>query len=625
MEPNIDIKFNEIDNKIGDLSILGVDSTVEKFNQVDSSLEDMVSIKKYGVSYGDVDNATSLTTAIVSSAGKKLHFPAGTYIIKTVLNATVTDDIEWIADGSVVIKYTGAETDSDLMTINLNGHNIKITGDFTIDADNKSKVGLFIKNDTVANMNFAVDCYINRIKVKNIYSKTVGQSACGMRIYGAFNVVKIENCEAHNISRAVGVGIPGNQGTIGISISWDGTINHYVRQAVVVDSIFDNITSDEVDGSADNADCDGLHVMGLSSALNGGTKPDTVLIVRGGKYINCRGRSIKSQMQSNTIISPTFIRDNVKSIPDGVEVDFQKGSGVLRDFKCRYKALPDGTTPFGTSFKICGGLTLGDTTSEGAIIIEGGEVVNNVDPAVGKIYYFASIQTLGSSTLNSIIIRNNTILGIGKLDAMLYGNLSGIKSLIAENNVIANMGTNFIYSTGAMGNVKVAINNNHSITTQNVVLLRVATSDLSLPQLTSYGNINFWQWLDSNNVGTVYMDECIRVNKIGAKGVTTGGILALESMVIANDTAVAFGKRGMDGNCIYFISTSYDKLSQGIFAHNGTVLDLCGGVSTNIIYGDGVYPNVAGKLNVWMDTTTKKINVRNRLGVSVTVTLSSLG
>jgi hypothetical protein len=83
----IDTEMKEIDNKIGDLSSLGVASTVEKFNKVDSSLADIVTINFVKDCGGVGDGVTDNTNAFVTLSSKvnlrggncTILFPHGIY------------------------------------------------------------------------------------------------------------------------------------------------------------------------------------------------------------------------------------------------------------------------------------------------------------------------------------------------------------------------------------------------------------------------------------------------------------------------------------------------------------------------------------------------------------------
>ena len=557
-----------------------------------------ISFTTEGTVYPEWWGSEGLDSAIESlTAGGSIVFKGGTYALTAGVSATLAGPQNWVALSPTTIQYTGAEI-TNMVYLSLAGYKITMRGPIVFDANNDARYGLRIDNFS-ATMADATDLILEDVKAINAYSTDVitNIGSAGIFIYGGFNKVTLINCGASDISRAAGVGNPGVSGSVGISVTHGG-INLYPRQVEIINPYIDTVTSEEADGAGANVDCDGLDVLGPAADANGGLKLDTSLIVTGGRFINCRGRSIKSQMENNVITGPTFIRtaSGDKTIASGVEVDFQRGSGVLRDFKCNYSTLTGGGTPFGASFKIVGATCSAVATNgEGAMLIDGGEIIINYPAGSGNMPYFFVPASAAGGLFQSVILNNNTFLGDGRTATFVYGDLSKVKRLTITNNSFTRLASGLVHTTADADACTLIAQNNYVVIAGNQVLW---TADAGDPPLLKTP-------VNNSGLNAVYF-------AVNGEGVS-----------VADDASYIFARQLSSSIYgIYSLTSNFNDTAQAFFAcDTDTQIDLTNGLSTSVVYGNAANPDTDGKLNVW--TSDNRINIKNRLGSTRLFSLSA--
>ncbi len=96
-------------------------------------------------------------------------------------------------------------------------------------------------------------------------------------------------------------------------------------------------------------DADGIKLFGKPVGGVGANKRMGVARVHGGVFTDCQGRNVKFQCSEAYLLdSPVSIRQNVVSIVQSVDWDFQCGNGVLEDPQYIYKKN-GATSPLGAS------------------------------------------------------------------------------------------------------------------------------------------------------------------------------------------------------------------------------------------------------------------------------------
>lgn len=383
------------------------------------------------------DNASiSVTDAVVQhddslaindalSYSGDVIFNSGVYLITQQLTATITKSTNLKANGEVVLRHNGTNN-GYILKINANKFDIQLIGDFVFDGNNTAARGLIIDNSTSV-MDDAITFYSSDLKLRNFYSTTEGVGSFGARLKGGFNVVEFDRVICENVSRAQGVGIPFSQGSIGIQVTHDG-VGAYAKQVIFNNPIIREITSDELDGDPNNVDCDGLSVF----SPNDNNASSSIIVVNGGEFSDCRGRSIKSQMGNSQINGTSFVRRNIKSMGNACEIDVQRGLGIIKDINCRFYPMGDASSPLGDSYTVITGNHI-TADYKGNMIIENVQIIADV---TDYQFYFCVFDA--SQQMSLFKIKGVSLLSgfDANLHSLLRCDVSKIDNVIVENNTI---------------------------------------------------------------------------------------------------------------------------------------------------------------------------------------------
>jgi len=393
---------------------------------------------------GTTNMSVAIGKAHVASANGAVLWKSATYAMSAGESITLTGSCTWMSEGITTIKYTGASA-ATMIYLALGGDFTISGGKVILDGNSTVGTGLRVDNDK-ATMADAVDMTIRDLEAKNFYSDANSRNAMGFYAYGAFNKIMFDNCKAKNISRAAV--LTGSPACIGYGYGHGGIVN-YAKSVTFINPVIDTVTNADATGAETEVDMDGINITGPDANANAGVKMPTSLVVLGGTFRNCTGRSIKSQMESNLVDGPTFIKDSdmlKKAAASIQEVDFQYGSGVLTNFKCRYGLNAGGTTPFPTSWAICNASVRGFAVEEGALVVTNGEITNDIPQATDLMPYLVTlVRTAGN--FQSVIVSNNTFLGVGAVDTFILNNSDYVKKIVANDNYINDLGVSLIYGT----------------------------------------------------------------------------------------------------------------------------------------------------------------------------------
>lgn len=152
----------------------------------------------------------------------------------------------------------------------------------------------------------------------------------GIYIEGGLRNVRLDRPIIRDVLLGSEAGVQGSRGAKGITFSSTGSA--YSLHIEVNDPWIENITS--VDTTY-NFDQDGIHFQVPSNV--GGFVPSNTIRVRGGKFVNCWGRSIKVQALNAIIDGAHFERTTGWSnAPALMEIDFQYGGGVAKNLTYNY-------------------------------------------------------------------------------------------------------------------------------------------------------------------------------------------------------------------------------------------------------------------------------------------------
>jgi hypothetical protein len=402
-------------------------------------------------------NAAAINCAIRAASGGELEWPAGTYSPISAISVTLTGKTRWTAKGPVTIEYGGPTSIAALMTLELGGFDCILEEQLTIDGNYLVGTLLRINND-VDSMANAANLIMSGIRLQNAYSDTNGRNSFGVFIYGAFNQIVIDRPYVYNISRAAG--LAGTPATQGLSIT-NKSLTSYVRTVSITDPYVDTVTSEDAVEAPTYVDMDAIAVIGPSAAITG-VKADTSLIVRGGTFINCHGRCVKSQMESNLIDGPTIIKNasmTKRAMTSAQEIDFQYGSGSAINGKIRYSEIAGGGSPFSASHAIVNASIRGYTTEEGQVVVKNWEVTSNVPQWVDALPYFVTITRI-AGVVQSAVVSDNVFQGVGNVEILVLASGANINSIVVNNNYLNDLRFSLVYSAEDYSSALVIANGN---------------------------------------------------------------------------------------------------------------------------------------------------------------------
>jgi hypothetical protein len=175
------------------------------------------------------------------------------------------------------------------------------------------------------------------LTVNNCYERnpTATYESGGIAVFGQFNQVYM------NSPRVVNVNFTNTSGGASFGIS----VSELVGECLIESPYLENILAP----SGGTQGSDGIKVFGLNNAAIPSVQTQGKAIIQGGTFIDCKGRSVKSQCSDTTILNPYVKRQFVVAISNAVDFDFQVGGGLLVEPIFEYR-LNGGVDPLGPSF-----------------------------------------------------------------------------------------------------------------------------------------------------------------------------------------------------------------------------------------------------------------------------------
>ena len=440
-----------------------------------NKLRDIISVKDFGATGdGSTDDTAAINTAIDAAlAGSgNLYFPAGVYAMSSNLDLTanqaqiplktMTRDLNILGD-QATIRCTRSTEVVYMMYFFTAGFDFSMSG-ITFDQNQKAWVGLRVEQNTGTSGTALNIVTIDNCTFENSYKTTTTLAGWGSNgglfVSGGFKKVAITNCTVQNNSRAINTANPGNTSTLGIFIANSGTVPNslFAQNIYVSGCLIQNILNDEVGisgGTNYNFDTDGMSVFGGFSQTSSYTPCRA--IITNNTFVNCKGRSIKMQLDEVTVTNNTF-RFGIRpcgnaTLTNGGIVDAQGITSTITNNIWHYDPAPGNVNPFnanGTAGAIgnyCVTSFL-QPDSNGprpkSIIIENNTVYNNVTEAVGVLASFCDLSEDGSSQMTGanaqpgfVSVKGNRVLGGTVQDFAIIG-----LRIVDEGKMYVNMNDN---------------------------------------------------------------------------------------------------------------------------------------------------------------------------------------
>lgn len=365
---------------------------------------------------GLADDSAALAAAIAD--GRPLHFGNAVYRIAAPVDVTLTGAASWHSDGARII-YDGPVAQNALR-IEAAGFDFRLSGDLIVDAARLAFVALAVEN---GNPMPRPTLAMTGIHVRNAYrSSTAFARGDGLLIKGGWRTIYLERPIAANCVMAAGAGIMGVQGIFGITITY-GTA--YPDEITIIHPEISEVYCEDVTYPYDQ---DGLRIFTSEDSATDPMPWPTHFSVIGGRFHNCRGRSIKSQCELGVVQGAKFIRDKGwLDAPGGVprlgnyEVDFQVGGGFLVDCEFHYRDYAPQALVLFSGTRETGGI---DRLSSGGTM-RGAKVFLCGTPVMSRLVAFSpyaaddftvlvdDVQVLSAEPLADYVVRGSTSGSMG--------------------------------------------------------------------------------------------------------------------------------------------------------------------------------------------------------------------
>lgn len=613
-------------------------------------LRDVVSVKDFGaVGDGVADDAAAIQTAIVAALGKTLYFPPGTYRILSSpsnnasgiqLGTTLTDNSRWVGDSATLVCDASSHR-SHMVYMNCGaGFAFDIDG-ILFNAATKALNCFRIDSSNAASAVTATGCEFRNTLSLDATGVGGFVATSGFRCVGAFAGVTVTRCVVDNIDRIAGAGIPGTAGSSGIAIG--PTSTNYPRFVSVSACRISNITCQDTGTAATNVDCDGISISGQPLATGTDYTPARSSVF-GNSFVNCKGRDIKMQMDEATIYGNTSYR-NILPINGGfASINCQLTSGTVTGNMFHIDPVPgtpnlspfvqDGTTTSASQVVVFYEATAQDRSR--CVTVSDNTVFNNVPEVIGVLNSVIQTSDGHSAATQPMYatITGNKLSG-GACD---YFGVVGLRASsepaayhgICDNSVtkllLAFLGGSATSPPFDKNFFSIHGNRHHGAAVRHLVNVSSPTTYYG-SNISAFNNTNIGL-LDESSFYTSERNRpnsiIPRLRVIGDPDTNEGGIMSVQSVVLADDAVYAFPYRGYIGyGSIRILTGSTGDNASCVFRHgSSTTTSISAGA--NVSLGTSSNPDVDGNINIW-SSATDIISVKNRLGSSRTFTLYTFG
>jgi hypothetical protein len=265
--------------------------------------------------------------------------------------------------------------------------------------------------------------------------------------------------------------------------------------------------------------------------------------------------------------------------------------------------------------------------------VDGNMVFNNVPEATGVLYGFAEDSEATESTYPLFgSITNNKIAGPMKVFAQITtraGGSSGVCSHDISGNMVSKLVSAFLASSAASNFEKNRLIVNDNTNAGTAVKQFVNTTDYStimVSNTSALRNYNIGLEADSafiNNAGQSFLP---RIKSIVDPDSSFGGAVSVQSISVAADGSYAFPRRSyfLNGASMRMLTSDIGGTGNFLFLHgSSTITSISAGAA--ISFANTADPATADRINVWIDTSTGLINIKNRKSFALKFTLFTLG
>jgi len=282
--------------------------------------------------------AVQVTTGAVDASTVGYTYPATGAAGQTV-QARLEQYVSGAHVAAAVVITTSAKINITLSGLNFDGGKL-------------CNVALKVASSGV--MTSACTLTLNNVTAQRVAKAAIFGAAMAVYVLGSFDVAEFNNCYIYDCEMPAGTGTPSVSGVAGINVSLDGSTK-WTRRVALNGTKIEKVYSSDL---AYTSDQDGIGYFVPDDASDAG-KADSLLVVDSNcSFVNCYGRSIKTQCRDTVVRDSKFLRtEGLTGGAGNTEVDSQTGSLSLASCTFDYR------NGFQPSFcaRVIGGASYGES------------------------------------------------------------------------------------------------------------------------------------------------------------------------------------------------------------------------------------------------------------------------
>lgn len=491
-----------------------------------------------------------------------------------------------------------------------------ISEDIEIDVNDKAYSGLAFFNNQTSNSDSVNSFSYIEASVINAYrSGTDFSGGEAVIVKGSFTTAQF-NGKIDGVKLASGAGIPLTQGVSGYKTAqYSDTC--YVENSIVGDkAVIKNVYSEDTTYEFDQ---DGYVALG-PDVREAKTYAD---LSESATVEGCAGRHVKTQTNDANIHGVHNITRGNNGKINSV-VSCQSGGSFTNA-----KVNVFGITPLAIFGH--GGYS-GNAVTASAGFFD--DVTITSDVPLSLIYQtFPRENYSGDANIGNIDIKAEVdvfaemlVNGVDRFDTIKGVKIERLNTALVK--VLASGGDSPFFDTLSIEDCV-----NKDTTTSPALVLHREPGVAATAIVTENNNKGF----TGNDYGVVVptnqlLDPGFTPRKITATDVSGGivprGAYIGEATSIADNGSLVISQRGRNARPtgLYVISTSTELKNKSavFFADHAGVYDITSAVvGSDFSFGATTNPNAVGKVNIWVDATTGKLNLNNQVGEALNITIHS--